>query len=165
MVEHPAMCREATGKQRTLMRIFMLTYTVLMLAGSAFTLGLVPRALRDLGHERERLATELPGVEFKRMVNAGYHLNALLLMVEVLFYYLLLRYTGPEWQFFYGGFFFGIIHIGYLIMGRVERRRLADGSTRTRFARLLIWVTALLTGVEIPFLLLVSFLLLGPAPD
>lgn len=147
------------------MRIFMFIYTVLMIAGSAFTLGLVPRALRDLGHERARLAEMVPGAEFRRMVDAGYRLNTFLLMIEVFYYYLLLRNTGPEWQFFYGGFFFGVIHVAYLIMGRIERGRLASGSTRTRFARLIILVTAALTGVEIIFLVWVCFLLQRPMPE
>jgi len=147
------------------LRIFMFIYTVLMIAGSAFTLGLVPRALRDLGHERARLAEIVPGAEFKRMVDAGYRLNSLLLMIEVFYYYLLLRNTGPEWQFFFGGFFFGMIHIVYLIMGRIEKGRLAGGSTRTRFARLIILVTGALTGVEIMFLIWVCYLLQGPAPE
>lgn len=139
----------------------MFTYTLAMLAASAFTLVLAPRALRDLGHERQRLEKELPGVSFERLLEAGYRLNTLILLVEIFFYYLL-AYTGTGWQFKYGGFSFGLIHIIYLIAGRFEKRRLARGAVRTRLARLLIWITASLTSVELAFLLWVGYLLLNP---
>jgi len=144
------------GKTGSALRIFIFIYTLLMIAGSVFTLGLVPRALKDIGHERERLAEEAPGIEFRRMVDAGYRLNTILLMVEVLYYYLLVIYARSNWQLLYGGFFFGLVHIGYLVMGRAERKRLASGSTRTRFARWLIWFTAVLTSVELGFLIWVA---------
>jgi len=146
------------------MHVFLFAYTLMMLAGSAFTLGLVPRALRDLGRERQRLAQELPQINFEAMVEAGYRVNTFLLLVEISYYYLLLRYGGPDWQFFYGGFAFGLIHITYLVFSRLEKRRLSRGLTRTRFARLLIWLTAVLTSAEIVFLVWVSFLLLRQVP-
>lgn len=145
------------------MRIFMFFYTVLMLAGSSFTLAMVPRALRDLGRERQRLGETLPGARFDQMIEAGYRMNSLLVLVEILFYYLLLRYTGPEWQFFYGGFFFGVLHILYLVAGRLERRRLKKGTRHTGMARAMIWFTALFTLAETVFLVWVAFLLTNPS--
>lgn len=133
-----------------------------MLLGSAFTLGLVPRALRDLGRERQRLQKEMPGASFEMMVEAGYRVNTLLLLIEILYYYLLLSFGGPEWQFFYGSFTFGVIHIGYLIAGRLEKRRLSRGTTRTGAARILVWLTGILTTAEVFFLVWVSYLLLQP---
>lgn len=147
------------------MRTFLFIYSLLMLAGSALTLALVPRALRDVGQERQRLSEKLPDAEFQTIVEAGYRLNNLLLLIEIIYYYLLLRYGGPEWQFFYGGFGFGVIHIFYLVVGRLEKRRLSLGITRTGFARRLIWLTAVLTTVEIFFLVWVGFLLLQPLPE
>lgn len=146
------------------MRIFMFFYTVLMIVVSAFTLGLVPRALRDLGQERRILREKLPGAEFEQMVEAGYRMNAVLLLVEILYYYFLLRYAGPEWQFFLGGSVFGLIHICYLVVSRLEKRRLTTGKTRTGTARLMIWLTAVFTAVETVFLLWVAYLLTQPAP-
>lgn len=147
------------------MRIFLFLYTLLMLAGSGLTLALVPRALRDLGQERQRLKESLPAAEFDQVVEAGYRVNTLLVMVEILYYYLLLRYAGPEWQFFFGGFFFGLVHIFYLIMGRLERRRLKRGTAHTGLSRIMIWLTALLTTAEVGFLLWVAVLLLSPVPE
>jgi hypothetical protein len=146
------------------MRIFFFLLTILMLAGSGFTLGLLPRALRDLGQERQTLTEALPGVEFDQMVEAGYRVNTILLLAEIFYYYLLLRYAGPEWQFYYGGFTFGVIHIFYLIEGRIERRRLKKGKTNTSFARALIWLTGILTVIEAAFLIWVAYLLLQPEP-
>lgn len=145
------------------MRIFMFIYTLAIIAGSVLTLALIPRALRDVGHERQRLKEDLPEAEFQTMVDAGYRVNNLLLFIEILYYYLLLRYAGPEWQFFYGGFVLGVIHIFYLIIGRVEKRRLSKGSTRTGPARFLLWLTGLLTIGEVFFLFWVAYLLLQPA--
>jgi hypothetical protein len=144
------------------MRIFLFIYTVFMLASSFFTLVLVPRALRDLGHERQRLKEQLPEADFDVMVEAGYRVNTFLLLLEILYYYLLLGFGGAEWQFLYGGFVFGIIHIGYLIASRLEKRRLSRGAAHTRAARVMVWLTALLTAVEICFLVWVSYLLLLP---
>lgn len=142
----------------------MLIYTMLMIGASLFTLVLVPRALKDVGQERQLLAERAPEVEFNSMVEAGYRLNTVLLLIELLYYFLLLRYTGPEWQFLYGGFVFGIIHIGYLVFGRLEKLRLSSGSRRTTLARFQIWVTALLTCLEVAFLIWVSYLLILPEP-
>ncbi len=144
------------------MRIFLFIYTFFMLTISVFTLGLVPRALKDLGRERQRLQQEAPSASFEAMVEAGYRVNVFLLLTEIIYYYLLLSFGGPEWQFFYGGFVFGIIHIGYLVASRMEKRRLWRGTTRTGAARFLIWLTATLTFVEIVFLTYVVFLLLQP---
>lgn len=135
-----------------------------MLAISILTLGLAPRALRDLGQERQRLRKEAPGANFEAMVEVGYRVNVFLLLTEIFYYYLLLGFGGPRWQFLYGGFVFGIIHIGYLIASRMEKRRLSRGTTRTAAARFLIWLTAILTVVEIAFLGYAAFLLLGPEP-
>ena len=145
------------------MRIFMFIYSLLMIGGSALTLALIPRALRDVGMERQRLKEELPEAEFQTMVEAGYRVNNLLLLIEIIYYYLLLRYAGPEWQFFYGGFVFGVIHIFYLVIGRVEKRRLSQGSTRTGPARFLLLLTGMLTVGEAFFLFWVAYLLLQPA--
>ena len=145
------------------MRIFLFIYTLFMLAGSAFTLGLVPRALKDLGQERQRLRQDLPEASFEIMVEAGYRVNSLLVLFEILYYYLLLSYNGDMWQLFWGGFVFGVIHIGYLIGGRLEKRRLSRGVTRTGAARIRIWLTTILTVVEIGFLVWVCILLLRPA--
>lgn len=135
-----------------------------MIAGSIFALTLMPRALRDVGHERQLLEEELPEAEFEVMVEAGYRLNTMLLLVEIAYYYLLMRHAGPEWQFVYGGFAFGVIHIFYLVAGRLEKRRLSSGRTSTRIARILIWVTGLLTMVELGFLVWVCYLLVQPEP-
>jgi len=132
-----------------------------MIGGSLFTLALIPRALKDLGQERQRLSEEAPGVEFESMVLAGYRLNNLLLLIEIAYYYLLLRYGGPDWQFFYGGFVFGVIHIFYLVLGRLELHRLIKGIARTRFARAFILATAGLTSLEVVYLFWVVFLLWG----
>lgn len=141
------------------MRIFLTIYTILMIAGSVIILLLVPRSLRDLGHERERLQEEMPEVSYERMVDAGYRFNFLIMLVEILYYYLLVAYGGPEWQIFYGGLFFGIVHIGFLVSSRFEKRRLAKDYTRSRAARFMIWLTASLTVVEVAFLCLVLYLL------
>lgn len=140
-------------------------YTLLMIAGSIITLALVPRALKDVGQERRRLEEKLPGVEFETMVEAGYRFNTLLLLIEIFYYYLLLTYAGDEWQLFYGGFAFGVIHIIYLVAGKIEKRRLSKGGSRPRLARSMILLTALLTAVEILFLALVFYLLLRPPPS
>lgn len=142
----------------------MFFYTVVMLAASGFTLAMVPRALRDLGQERQRLKEALPGVRFDQMVDAGYRVNSLLMLIEILYYYLLLRYTGPQWQFFYGGFFFGVLHIVYLAAGRLERRRLKRGTRHTGLARAMIWLTAIFTSAELVFLVWVVLLLASPPP-
>lgn len=147
------------------MRILLFFYTLLMIAGSVFTLSLAPRAFRDLGQERQRLKEELPGVEFEKMVEAGYRLNVLVLLVEIFYYYLLIRSAGPLWQLFYGGFAFGIFHIFYLVSGRLEKRRLSKGSVGTRFARFLLWLATLLTTTEVFFLVLACYLLLQPAVE
>ncbi|MHB9112274.1 MAG: hypothetical protein ACYC4D_06565 [Thermoleophilia bacterium] len=146
------------------MSFLLSIYTLLMIAGSIITLALVPRALRDTGQERQRLEEELPGVEFETMVEAGYRFNTLLLFIEVFYYYLLLTYAGDNWQLYYGGFAFGVIHILYLVAGKFEKRRLSKSVTRTRLARTMILVTAFLTVVEILFLALAFYLLLRPAP-
>ena len=145
------------------MRVFLFIYTLLMIGGSLLTLSLIPRALKDVGQERQRLREELPEAEFEQMVEAGYRVNTFLVLVEILYYFLLLRYSGSVWQFLYGGFVFGVIHIFYLVVGRLEKRRLARGSTRTRPARFLLWLTAALTSLELLFLIWVSYLLLLPA--
>jgi len=142
----------------------MFIYTLLMLAGCGLTLGLVPRALRELGQERQLLQEALPGAQFDQMVEAGYRMNMVLLLVEILYYYLLFRHAGPEWQFVWGGFAFGLIHILYLIVGRAERWRLKSGKTRTALARVFVWLTATLTLAEVFFLVWVAVLLLEPAP-
>ncbi len=142
------------------MRLFLLIYTLFMVAGSLFMLGLVPRALKDLGQERQRLKQQAPRADFQSMVEAGYRVNVTLLLIEILYYYLLLGFGGPGWQFFYGGFSFGVLHIGYLITGRLEKRRLFLGSARTAWSRFLLWLTAILTGVEIVFLVYIAYLLL-----
>ncbi len=153
----------ALGKiQPKKLRIFLFIYTFYMLAISALTLGLAPRALKDLGQERQRLRQEAPAVTFEAMVEAGYRVNFFLLLTEIFYYYLLLGFGGPGWQLFYGGFAFGVIHIGYLAASRLEKKRLSRGSTRTGAARFLIWLTAALTAVEIAFLAYVAFLLLHP---
>ncbi len=159
----------ATGETGPLsgygVRTFLFLYSLVMVAGSILTLAMVPRALKDVGHERQRLSEQLPGAEFETMVEAGYRLNNLLLLFEITYYYLLLRYAGPEWQFFYGGFIFGVIHIFYLVVGRLEKRRLSKGIAHTGLARFLIWLTALLTIVELFFLVWVMYLLLQPVPE
>ncbi len=143
------------------MRIFLLIYTAAIVAASLFTLALVPRALKDLGHERQRLEEQVPGASFEGMLEAGYRLNTLILLVELLYYFLLLRYASSEPIILYGAFAFGVIHIAYLISGRWERRRLARGMKRTRGARTLIWVTAALTVAEVAFLFTAGYMLLG----
>ena len=40
------------------MSLLLSIYTLLMIAGSTLTLSLVPRALRDVGQERQRLERE-----------------------------------------------------------------------------------------------------------
>lgn len=140
----------------------MFIYTIVMIAAGGLTLGLVPRALKDLGRERQKLQLDLPGASFERVLEAGYRLNTFLLLVEIAYYYLLLTYAGPGWQFRYGGFAFGVIHVIYLINGRFEKRRLASGTTRTGVAQLVLWATAGLTVLELSFLLWVGFLLLNP---
>lgn len=135
-------------------------YTLLMIASSVITLALVPRALRDTGQERQRLEEELPGVEFETMVEAGYRFNTILLLIEIFYYYLLLTLAGDYWLLYYGGFAFGVIHIIFLVEGKFEKRRLSRGVTRTRLARAMILLTALLTSVEILFLAFAFFLLL-----
>ena len=144
------------------MRYLLLIYTLLMIAGSVITLALVPRALKDTGQERQRLEEELPDIAFETMVEAGYRFNTMLLFVEIFYYYLLLTFAGDDWQLYYGGFAFGIIHILYLVAGKVEKRRLSKGVTRTRLARTMILLTAMLTVVEILFLALAFYLLLRP---
>ncbi len=145
------------------MRTFLFIYSIVMIAGSIFALALLPRALKDAGHERQRLGEELPEAEFEVMVEAGYRLNTVLVLVEIAYYYLLMRHAGPEWQFFYGGFTFGIIHIFYLVAGRLEKRRLSSGKSGTGAAKLMIWVTGALTAVEVLFLIWVCYLLLPRA--
>jgi hypothetical protein len=144
------------------MRYLLSIYTLLMIAGSVITLALVPRALKDTGQERQRLEEELPGIEFETMVEAGYRFNTMLLFVEIFYYYLLLTFAGDDWQLYYGGFAFGVIHILYLIAGKIEKRRLSKGVTRIRLARSMILLTAMLTVVEILFLALAFYLLLRP---
>lgn len=144
------------------MRYLLSIYTLLMIAGSVITLALVPRALKDTGQERQRLEEELPGIEFETMVEAGYRFNTMLLFVEIFYYYLLLTFAGDDWQLYYGGFAFGVIHILYLVAGKVEKRRLSKGVTQIRLARTMILLTALLTAVEILFLALAFYLLLHP---
>jgi len=146
------------------MTFFLAIYTLLMIASSLFTLALVPRALRDVGHERQRLEEELPGVEFEKMVAAGYRLNTTLLLLEIIYYYLLLTFAADRWLLYYGGFTFGVIHIFYLIAGKIEKRRLSRGSVHFRFARYMILLTALLTLLEILFLAWTFFTLVIPAP-
>ncbi|MHB1381551.1 MAG: hypothetical protein ACYCXJ_04940 [Thermoleophilia bacterium] len=145
------------------MRIFLLIYTMAMVAGSVLTLSLVPRSLRDLGHERERLQAELPEVSYERMVNAGYRFNFLILLLEIAYYYLLIDYSDSEQRIFYGGAFFGLVHIGYLVTSRLEKRRLSREYGSRKLARLMIWLTAGLTACEIAFLGLVLYLLVDAA--
>ena len=144
------------------MRYLLSIYTLLMIAGSVITLALVPRALKDTGRERQRLEEELPGIEFDTMVEAGYRFNTMLLFIEIFYYYLLLTFAGDDWQLYYGGFAFGVIHILYLVAGKVEKRRLSKGVIQIRLARTMILLTALLTAVEILFLALAFYLLLRP---
>ncbi|RJQ47749.1 MAG: hypothetical protein C4534_00835 [Gaiellales bacterium] len=141
------------------MRVFLTIYTFLMIAGSILTLTLVPRSLRDLGHERERLREALPDVSYERMVEAGYRFNFMVLLVEIVYYYLLVDFGRSDWRLFYGGAFFGLAHIGFLVSSRFEKRRLSRAYTRSRGARALVWLTAVLTSAEIIFLGLVLFLL------
>lgn len=141
------------------MRTFLFIYTLLMLAGSVVTLSLVPRSLRDLGHERERLQAQLPEVAYERMVNAGYRFNFLILLLEIAYYYLLVDFGASEWRIFYGGAFFGLVHIGYLVTSRLEKRRLTREYGSLRLARMIIWLTAGLTAIEIGFLVMVLYLL------
>ena len=143
------------------MRIFLLIYTAAIVAASLFTLALVPRALKDLGHERQRLEEQVPGASFEGMLQAGYRLNTFIVLAELLYYFLLLRFAGGEPLILYGAFAFGLIHIGYLITGRWERQRLARGMKRTRGARMLIWLTAALTVAEVAFLFTAGYLVLG----
>lgn len=134
------------------MRAFLFIYTLAMIAFSVFTLGLVPRSLRDIGRERQKLKQEAPEASFERMVEAGYRLNTLLVLVEVFYYFLLLRYLSGHSLAMYTAFTFGVVHIFYLIMGRWERRRLFRGKTRARGVRQLILFTAFLTFIEVIFL-------------
>ncbi|MHB8792766.1 MAG: hypothetical protein ACYC6O_05455 [Thermoleophilia bacterium] len=146
------------------MRILLSIYTMLMIGGSIMTLALVPRALRDTGRERQRMEEVLPGVEFETMVKASYRFNTMLLLIEIFYYYLLLSYAGDDWQLYYGGFAFGLIHILYLVAGKFEKHRLSKNVTATRLAYTMILLTALLTVVEILFLALAFYLLLRPTP-
>ena len=141
------------------MRYFLTIYTLLMIAGSVLTLSLVPRSLRDLGHERERLQETLPEVSYERMIVAGYRFNFAVLLVEILYYYLLVDYDSSDWPVFYGGAFFGLVHVGFLVSSRFEKRRLARPYTRSRWARIMVWLTAILTFFEIIFLAFVLYLL------
>jgi hypothetical protein len=143
------------------MSIFLLIYTVAMIAGSVLTLTLVPRSLKDLGRERERLHESLPDASYERMVEAGYRFNFVVLLLEILYYYLLVGFGRDQWQLFYGGAFFGLVHIVFLAYGRLEKRRLKKDYTRSRLARLMIWVTAIITAFEVGFLILVFYLLLA----
>lgn len=141
------------------MRFFLIIYTVAMMAGSAIALALVPRSLRDLGRERERLKDMMPEVSYERMVDAGYRFNFLVLLLEIAYYYLLIDFGGPGWQIFYGGAFFGLVHIGFLVSSRFEKRRLSRDYTRSRGAQVMIWLAAALTACEFVFLVLVLYLL------
>lgn len=141
------------------MLVFLFLYTVMMLAASIFSLGMVPRSLRNLGHERQLLKEDLPEANFERMVEVGYRLNTLLVLAEVFYYFLLMRYWSSNPALRYGAFCFGLIHIAYLVTGRLEKRRLARGSTRTRGARLLIWSGAAVTVLEIIFLWVIIYYL------
>lgn len=145
------------------MRIFLIIYTLAMIAGSVMTLTLVPRSLRDLGKERERLQESMPGASYDRMVEAGYRFNTVVLLVEIAYYYLLLSYGGPEWPLFVGGSFFGVVHIAYLVISRFEKSRLSRDYTRSRASRWMLWATAVLTTLEIVFLVLVLYLLIDTA--
>lgn len=142
------------------MRIFLVIYTLAMLAASVMTISLVPRSLKDLGRERERLRETMPQVSYERMVDAGYRFNFVVLLLEIAYYYLLIDFGGPEWQIYYGGAFFGLVHIGFLVSSRFEKRRLAREYTRSRWARSLLWFSAALTVFEIAFLVLVLYLLI-----
>lgn len=135
-----------------------------MLLGSVFTLGLVPRALRDVGKERQRVGREMPGASFEKVLAAGYRLNVLLLLVEITYYYLLVSFAAGRWQLFYGGLVFGVIHIFYLVVGRFEKRRLSRRQGRTGLAKAFVRIAGLLTLVEAVFLLLAGYLLLNPPP-
>ncbi len=141
------------------MQIFLVIYTVLMLFFSLVSLSLVPHSLRDLGHERQRVEEELPGADFARMLEAGYRLNVSLILVELLYYLLLLRFAGDSDFLYYGAFAFGLVHISYLVTGRLERRRIARGYRRVRGARLLIWITATLTSLETGFLVAAAYII------
>lgn len=154
------MTTPAAGERQFIMRSFMLIYTVAMISGSVLTLALVPQALRDLGREKERLKEAMPDADMRGMLETGYRLNTFLLLVEIFYYYLLLRFAGDEWQFLYGGFFFGVIHIFYLVTGRLEKKRLAEGHKRKRGGRFLILMTATFTSLELFFLFIVGYLLL-----
>lgn len=142
------------------MRTFLLIYTAAMLGGSLLTLSLVPRSLRDMGRERERLREALPEASYDHMVEAGYRFNFLILVLEIVYYYLLVDFGRSEPLLFYGGAAFGIIHIAFLVTSRLERRRLKKEYTRSRYARPLVWLTAIITVVEIVFLVLAFYLLL-----
>lgn len=142
------------------MRIFLFFYTILMLSISTFSLVMIPRSLRNLGHERQLLKEELPEASFERMLEVGYRLNTMLVLAEILYYLLLMRYSSPLPPLRYGAFSFGVIHIAYLVTGRIEKRRLALGRKGTGVARLLIWFSALVTTLEIVFLGLVTYYLI-----
>lgn len=141
------------------MRIFLFIYTLAMVAGSVISLALTPGSLRDLGRERERLKEALPDVSYDEMVAAGYRFNTLVLLLEIVYYYLLLSYSGDDRRLFAGASAFGVIHIVYLVASRFEKRRLARDYTRSRGAALTIRLTALLTILETVFLVLVLYLL------
>lgn len=142
------------------MRIFLLIYTAAIGLGCVVTLALVPRSLRDLGRERERLKEAMPEADYDRMVEASYRFNFVILLLEILYYYLLVGFGRSHWQMFYGGAFFGLVHIAFLAASRMERRRLKRAYTRSRFARLMVWLTAVITVLEIGFLAVVFYLLL-----
>lgn len=141
------------------MRGFLIIYTLAMIAGSALTLSLVPRTMKDVGKERERLEEALPGVSYERMVEAGYRFNTIVLLIEIIYYYLLISYAGSDWRLLYGGFFFGVMHVVYLVFSRLEKLRLLRDYTRSRAARLMALVTAVLTIAEVAYLALVLVLL------
>jgi hypothetical protein len=142
----------ATPPDPGTMRIFLLIYTAAMMAGSIMTLSLVPRSLRDLGRERERVKEDLPDVNYEQMVEAGYRFNFAVLMLEIIYYYLLVGFARSQWVLFYGGALFGLIHIAFLVASRFERRRLKREYTRSRSARALVWLTGFVTVAEVCFL-------------
>lgn len=143
------------------MRPFLFIYTLAMITFSIFTLGMAPRTLRGVGHERQRLKESAPDASFERLVEVGYRLNTLLLLIEILYYFLLLRFLSSHALAKYAAFAFGVVHISYLITGRWEKRRLSSGKTRTKGARRLIMLTAVLTVFEIVFLGYAGVLLLA----
>ena len=66
----------------------------------------------------------------------------------------------PSGNSIYGGFVFGVIHIFYLVIGKNGKAEAVQGTAHTMLARLLIWITALLTLPELAFLGWVVYLLL-----